>query len=1086
MVFKIFVWIFALLLLTTSVNAFGDVANYEQKDKYGVYTFETGFGFLPEWLGGGEKGFIQLTENTNQCLTNCYAKGIGNFYEKKNFIDGISFKDTFGQEVNNLGLLKIEIKKDNIWEEYQGEEVEGFFEWKISVKKSPTQKIDWILTVWGEELDKWAWWNSDWFRKRVVTINNTVATVRSNETIVLDNLTLFDSNNGFVDLRVLNNESAELQSALFDAEFKINRTSTVIGGVDISNTAWRGRKIIPNRTATLRDITFLPISTGSTAVNVSIYNGSAEPDIILGSRLVPITLNIDNTAVFGDLIIENGTTYWVVLFSSGTVDIRDVDGTTSESVISGNQGSTWTVTNDNAPSIFIGYGNYTKLRFKTNLTASEVQEVEVYYDNPSASLDQTTLPFDTNTQRATIDLTIGEEIVLGAKIDLLLPLNNSAINTEDINFVCNASYNSSINNISLLIDNVTLFTEDTPANSIVLNTTQTIADGNHNYTCKAITLDGKTSEANQFIFLVDTTSPNITVFSPNGTFNLLEQSQNLTLNFTIEDNSALDNCSYNYNGILTYVGCSGTSFNNKATIIYEAGINNILITANDTASLKTTLNHTWDPFITDFSRTFNLNTTEGNLETFSQNVTIKDGVAISDVFFVYNHTSHIGEKFLISANKYLIRIVDFTIPSVTSEVDKTFYWSIDLDNSLNINLSSSNQTVKNLAIDNCSVFTNKIMNFTIYDEEDQEKITVGAEIEVAVNIYNSMGDNLILNFSELTGANPTSVCLNTALLNTSEYSLSSITRYTATGYSNEYYNIQNLTLTESTALQDIKLYPLNETDSTEFRLTFIGSEFLPVENALVYLDRQYISDNNFKTVELPKTDSNGETVLHMVKNEIIYNIRIIKNNIVLGTFNNLVAFCEDFTIGDCTISLNAFTSGEEIFDYNEDLGILFTQPVFNDTQNKVLFNFLSSDGSIKNVSMEVIRSDIFGNRSICTTELISSGGTLQCAIDPNLDDTTLGTIVKVNGIDTVFKVLSLDTDNYGAIGYLVYFIMAIAFALLFTESKTLVLISLVLSFATAIGLGILNSNLIGLGASGVWLIIMVILGIWRLNRERPQ
>ena len=77
----------------------------------------------------------------------------------------------------------------------------------------------------------------------------------------------------------------------------------------------------------------------------------------------------------------------------------------------------------------------------------------------------------------------------------------------------------------------------------------------------------------------------------------------------------------------------------------------------------------------------------------------------------------------------------------------------------------------------------------------------------------------------------------------------------------------------TTAAQNITLFDLNLSDSTEFQLTFTGDDYLPLEDALIFIDRQYIAENTFKTVELPLTDSNGQTILHLVRNEVIYNIR---------------------------------------------------------------------------------------------------------------------------------------------------------------------------------------------------------------------
>jgi hypothetical protein len=258
-----------------------------------------------------------------------------------------------------------------------------------------------------------------------------------------------------------------------------------------------------------------------------------------------------------------------------------------------------------------------------------------------------------------------------------------------------------------------------------------------------------------------------------------------------------------------------------------------------------------------------------------------------------------------------------------------------------------------------------------------------------------------------------------------------------------------------------------------------------VEGALIYLDRQYISENTFKTVELPKTDSNGQTILHMVRNNVIYNIRVMKDGIVLGTFNNLNAFCEDFTIGDCKINLNSADSNSDLFSYS-DLGISFNPPFFNETSRDMIFSFTSLDGTSKLVLMNISRNNIFGNSSVCSTSLTSASGTLTCSISANIDDATLTTYIYVNGNLVLMQSMDTAKSNLGEGGFLVLFVMAITFILMFSGSKNGVLVAIILTFVGGISLGMLSGSLFGLGVAGIWLLVIVILAMYKLNKDRPQ
>lgn len=530
----------------------------------------------------------------------------------------------------------------------------------------------------------------------------------------------------------------------------------------------------------------------------------------------------------------------------------------------------------------------------------------------------------------------------------------------------------------------------------------------------------------------------------------------------------------------TEVNC----LDNTTTFNYLSTQDSLIFYANDTLGNENFTTRSWNISITPVSFKFNNVTTEGNLEDFNETIIVISRASITEVLFYYNGTQTTGESF-ISGDNNVLRINNFVVPNVDSDTNLSFFWSVTLDTGISFNLTSRTQLVLNLGLDNCTINDKVILNFTSVDEELQTLIA-SPEIETAVKIYSGDRSQLVLNVSNLYVNNPTTICISNNLTNSSNYSVDVIVRYEAADYANEYYNIVNLFLNNATQPQVITLYDLNFSDSTEFRLTFTGTDYLPVENALVFVERQYISENKFKTVELPKTDSNGQTILHLVRNDVIYNIIVVKNNSVLGNFENIVAFCEDFTIGDCKIDLSGIQSTEAIFNYDSNLGIIFNEPVYNETSRIISFNFLTSDGTSKTVTMEVVRNDIFGNRSVCNSTLTSSGGTLACLVGANVDETILGVKIFVNGEQSVQDTVNIDREDFGVGGYLILFVMVMSFSFFFSDNKNMILIGLIVSFAASIGLGMVKSDLIGIGASGVYLIVIVFIGFWKLNKRRKE
>ncbi len=674
---------------------------------------------------------------------------------------------------------------------------------------------------------------------------------------------------------------------------------------------------------------------------------------------------------------------------------------------------------------------------------------------------------------------------------LNLPQNNLNYTIEplQINFSCYASDDINLASVGLYINGILDQLNASGVNNTNYTFTKTLTEGSYNWTCEGTDNESQTTKPTERIFRIHTTNPNATIYYPTGTSDYHLSGDPLVFNWTIQEgdenlSTHITNCTYTYNGVVTEINNTVCTQINQTTFIPVPGVNTLNFTVTDEFGLTNTSSTTWDIKVFEINQSYNNETTEGSLETFLATLRLGAGYSISDAVLInYNGTSNTGQSFAVGSNTVL-RKADLLIPSVTAETNVSFYWSITLSDATEINLSTQNQTINNLDLDNCSSYTKELFNFTVVDEEEQT-ILPNATVEIAINVYDQNRDSLIMNYSNLfEKLNPVRICINSDLNNDSTYSVDTIVRYEDTGNANEYYNIVNQTLTNSTESQKITLYDLNLTDSTEFQLTFTGSDFLPVENALVYVDRQYISENTFKTVELPKTDYNGQSVLHLVRNDVIYNIRIIKDGVVLGNFENLVAFCDDFTIGDCNIELNAFDSVESVFNYNEGLGIIYTSPTYNATESRVSFNFVTSDGSAKTVRLEISRNDIFGNRSICNSSLISSGGTLFCDIDPNIDESVLKVSVYTDEVLTISGQVQLDTTSYGVAGYLIMFVMALSFVFMFSGSKTGVLISLGLTLAGSFGMGIVAGDLIGVGASGIWLLLIIFIGIYKLNKDR--
>ncbi len=622
-----------------------------------------------------------------------------------------------------------------------------------------------------------------------------------------------------------------------------------------------------------------------------------------------------------------------------------------------------------------------------------------------------------------------------------------------------------------------------------INTTLTVEDGFFQlllYANNSVT--GRFGLNDTIFFSVDTSAPILNITFPLNRSYIDNFTKTLTksmvFNYTVTD-ASLDTC--------TVVNIS-TSDNislptcTNVTFLDDYGQYTFIVYANDTLGQNSSDVEiaTFDYKILQNNFSFTNITLEGSLETFTLDFNVSAGITASSVILIYNGTSF--STTLTTSGDNVISSRNIIIPQVTSQTNITFNWNITLSDGFTYNSSSYNQTIEPLALDDCSVFTNLIYNYSIVDEELQTVLS-NTIVELNIDFFDPTRTVEILNFSKSYSANPVLVCINSDILASTNYSVDSIIKYEAIGYAIENYNIVDFTLSNSTIPQNITLYDLNSSDSTEFKISFKGEDFVFVENALIFIDRQYISENNsFKTVELPKTDSNGQTVGHFVRNDVIYNIRVIKNGVVLGNFDNIIAFCQDFTIGDCQIVLEATPEEQDTFDYDEEIGLIFQSvPTYDNDTNTISFSFSTDDGTSKTIFMEVTRNDIFGNRTLCNNTITSASGTISCTINPGIDDTVLQTRVFANNQLVILSNVKLTSSStYGNLGYILWFFLTFVFILIFGSSKTELLIGMFISFAGAITLGIVRGDIVGLGSAGIWVLVIVILGIWKINKENPQ
>lgn len=489
------------------------------------------------------------------------------------------------------------------------------------------------------------------------------------------------------------------------------------------------------------------------------------------------------------------------------------------------------------------------------------------------------------------------------------------------------------------------------------------------------------------------------------------------------------------------------------------------------------------------SETFQTEITTGATSNFELNFS-SFGKTLNNVFLTYNNTNF-TTVIIQNGDNYSMNL-DIVSPVVTATTNISFFWSLFYSDGTNIERSPNNQTINTISLDDCSTNTVLVYNYTMLDEELKTPIS-NSTVDLAINIFDLTQENIIVNFSQrFQHTNPVQVCLANNLTEES-YRVYSIAKYSAndtvTGknYAQEYHNILNGSLTNQTIPTNIDLLDLNIDDSTDFQLTFRDAQAGLAPNILVTVFRQYVQDNDFKVVEAPLTDSDGQTVLHLVRNDAIYNmIMINEGGQVVATFNNLIAFCQDFTIGSCTIRLNAPADVTDLYDYDTDIGVSYTAPVFDNSTGLVSLDFVSLNLSVVTVRLEVTKSGNFGNRTVCDVSLTSVSGTLDCNVSTivSTDRFLFASFFVNSDLKAMFPIdLEANRTLFGVANgafFAIIIILIIITALM--NDKKAIMVGLGAGWIIVLGLGLVNGSVFGIFASGIWILISIIIVLWKMSR----
>ena len=520
------------------------------------------------------------------------------------------------------------------------------------------------------------------------------------------------------------------------------------------------------------------------------------------------------------------------------------------------------------------------------------------------------------------------------------------------------------------------------------------------------------------------------------------------------------------------VPCVNETLNNL-TFNYQKDENSLTIYVNDTYGNLNTYQTNWDYKLFDFKDyTYNSSITESSTTTFTGK--FKTGDSLSSSYLQYNNTNYSTSISSLGDDTYTLSST-LTTPIVTTDINKTWFFWVN-----GVNATAYNQTVLSVNLDDCSSYTFYIVNYTLADEITQENINnANSTIESLVILKTITGGEIATFNKTFNGVATASICSDKNL-DTSGLRLWEQSRYGSQDHVFEQHNIQNASMTSLP--REIILRDLSSASATTFRITYKSATFLPVESAVIDIQRKYIGEGVFKTIEAPLTDTSGEASASLDLNSVLYRIIVSKNGETLSTFENPAIACDNLLTGDCSILINERESTTLIdsIDVINDFSYGFN--IDNRTMT-LTFEIPSGENSL--VNLFVNQSTILGNKTSCNQTLFATNGQLQCVIDPALGDVYTNIDVYKDGVligSSSATILSDRSQYFGTDNIVLTFFLILSLVLLMISSPITVLIGLLIGLISSSLMLFLNAgSIFGVSSVLTYLIIIIILLIVKIS-----
>lgn len=1079
------------------------------------------------WIPSSKVAEYSLISNTLTCSVNCRADGKAILYKDGKLFDEVNFfgiKDILQQlesyqfwikvnetqevkviegyekkcvddEVPNYPKLcyqspiyKYENQSIEVWKPYNYEELNaGNYEWRLTGQKNPEANIDFRVKKDGQELKQWAWWNGT---GGIITYDGAYTVVN------------FSSNGTFVWAGASSNVSVLVVGGGGGASGGTDYRAGGGAGGYLTNTTYYvspgsysvvvglgGAKGVNGTLSSFGILTAIGGGAGSTGSSKGSLGGSggggAYTNLLGGEGTAGQGYAGGNGTVGAGYNSMGGGGGAGALGGNGVQDTNPGNG--GVGVSNSISGTTQYYAGGGAGGMQNGFGGGCAGALGGLGGGGNCSNT-----GNNNAINGTGGGGGGTTDAGHSGGAGGNGIVIiryltassGLSINLVSPENYYNSSSSSVTITVNVTDFGSfgIKNVSSVLNGTINQTNSSHLDGIytfVLN----VPDGFWNQTIIAYDNSSSLSTAlnGTLNFTVDTKAPELdSGGSPNGTYNYMYPNYNLTLNFTAID-PHLDTCIWEYNGTNNSIPCTSgvlaTSYFN-----YSKDINSGVLFVNDTFGNLASLDYSFNYKIFENSQTFEASVNVGSLQSFILNLTLGSGIILDGGNFSWGNESDIVPSISSLGSNRILTILNFEIPTYEVDTNVSFYWKIFLSDE-NINITNRTQLVKVIGLDNCSAFTNELFNISLFDE--RAKTPLNGTIELDYSVLNKPQYNTLQTFhSKFEGVNTTLICSENNLTG-ANLAYSAEIKYYATDYASELYNIQRADIDGSS---NLSLYDLDSNHSTEFKVIYQDNNYNYVDNAIVQLQRKYLSEGIYEIVEAPLTSADGTAILHIDLDSNKYKATILKDGEVLDFFDNLVFICESPLIGSCTQQLLGKVNPNNVVNLDSLQDFSYTDPTIANQTISLSYAVPSGNPSVIGISM--VQKDQFGNTTLCSKNITSSSGSIDCNFTDTIGDSYIDlTLTKDSEIILQKSYIIPADSDFGFLGnnFIIVFLLLLSLVGMAFTSPEWIIVNGIITFLIAGSLWLLNGLTFVVGLGGLmWLLIAAGILIFKLTKQEDR